>query len=315
MDILSDKIWNVKTPIQQLNSRIFQNHNVECYLIREDLNHKHISGNKLRKLKYNLDYALKHGYTGILTFGGAFSNHIAATAYACDYFGINSIGIIRGEYDRSNETLESAEKNGMHFEFISRTDYRKKEDEDFLQKIENRFPEYFIVPEGGDNQLGIDGCAEIIDNKLDVYAVACGTGNTLKGLIKGSLSNSSLIGIPVLKGDFILKDINEFCRFNGYKEIEISVFNDYHFGGYAKTSAELLSFIHQFYLEHSILLDPIYTSKLLFGMYDLIKMGIFDNKKIGIIHTGGLQGWKGYTQLRSKLISSDFLTIIQGELS
>ncbi|MDR2223450.1 MAG: pyridoxal-phosphate dependent enzyme [Flavobacteriaceae bacterium] len=261
---------------------------------REDLLHPEVSGNKFRKLKYNIQKAMELGYTQLLTFGGAYSNHIAATAAAGRIMGIKTIGVIRGDElvdkYKDNPTLVKAEQDGMQFKFVSRTAYREKSSVAFLQELEEEFGSVYIVPEGGTNAEAIKGTAEILkeeDQVFDYISVAVGTGGTIAGIINSSGSNQKILGFPALKGDFLSEEINNFAHNSNWELI-----HDYHFGGYAKYNEQLLFFISSFKEKTGILLDPIYTGKMVYGIFDLINKGYFPpDSKILMIHTGGLQGW------------------------
>ena len=262
-------------------------------LKRLDLIHPHISGNKFYKLKYNLQHAKQLGLDTLITFGGAFSNHIAATAYAAHYFGFDSIGIIRGEEladQRLNHTLSTASQFGMQLEFINRQDYRNKEQPDFLAELQSRFPNAYIIPEGGTNSLAIQGCKEILSEQdrqnYDVICCAVGTGGTITGLIESSHFNQNILGFSALKGDFLTHDVAHLTAKKNWKIID-----DYCCGGYAKTSAQLIEFIQLFEKQYQISLEPIYTGKMLFGIFDLIEKAYFPpHTRILAIHSGGLQG-------------------------
>lgn len=273
-----------------------KNSSVKVFIRREDLIHPFISGNKYRKLKYNLLQAKKENQTTLLTFGGAFSNHIAATAFAGKENGFKTIGIIRGEelYPKidENPTLKFAKQCGMEFVFVSREEYRLKDTQEFIDKLKNHLGSFYIIPEGGTNYLAVKGCEEIISKEDSIYDFICcaiGTGGTISGIINSALDNQKVLGFPSLKGDFLQKDISKFASRNNWDLIL-----DYHFGGYGKVSEELILFINQFYKEHKVPLDPIYNGKMVFGVIDLIDKKYFpENTKILLIHTGGIQGIDG----------------------
>ena len=275
---------------------LLKEYNVELYIKREDKIHPSISGNKYRKLKYNLQEAQKFGHDTLLTFGGAYSNHIAAVASAGKEFGFKTIGIIRGEEleDKivENPTLQFAKSKGMKFKFISRNAYRGKESEVFLNNLKKEFEDFYIVPEGGTNQLAVKGCEEILneaDTTFDYICCAVGTGGTISGIINASKAHQEILGFPALKGDFLSTNISKFVSKDNWELI-----TDYHFGGYAKVNSELIDFINQFKKEHNIPLDPVYTGKLMFGVIKMIEENYFKQKtKILVIHTGGLQGISG----------------------
>ena len=279
---------------QVLNAKFSKN--ISLQIKREDLLHPIISGNKFRKLKYNLEEAKKQNQNYLLTFGGAFSNHIVAVAGAGKEFGFKTIGIIRGEElhnkIQNNPSLLQAQQLGMQLVFISREDYREKENNTFIEKLKKQFGEFYLIPEGGTNNLAVKGCEEILteaDSEFTHICTSVGTGGTISGIINGSKESQKIIGFSSLKGDFLQKDIAKFANKENW-----TINCDYHFGGYGKVSEELITFINNFYLEYQIPLDPIYTGKMMFGIYDLIEKGYFpENAKILAIHTGGLQGVAG----------------------
>ncbi len=290
------------TPIQKIESFVLKEKNIHLFIKREDLNHPTIQGNKFRKLKYNLAQAKADGKKTLLTFGGAFSNHIYATAAAGTAFGFSTIGIIRGEKPKNpNPTLLFAEKNGMQLHFISRSEYKEKQEPTFISQLKELFGDFYLIPEGGTNDLAIKGCeeipAEVLEQKLgpDYYTLPVGTGGTITGIISGLAkknSNSKIIGFPSLKGDFLKGEIEALLK---SPHTNWKLQTDYHFGGYAKHKPELISFINEFKELHNIPLDPIYTGKMMFGIFDLIKKGFFPrDSTILAIHTGGLQGIEGF---------------------
>jgi 1-aminocyclopropane-1-carboxylate deaminase len=273
----------------------FPNH-ISLTIKREDLIHPFVSGNKFRKLKYNLLQAKAENKDTLLTFGGAFSNHIAAVAYAGKEQGFKTIGVIRGDelLDKieENPTLKFAQENGMQFEFVSREDYRLKSEKSFTRKLAAKFGDFYLVPEGGTNQLAVKGCEEILTDEDSVFNYVCcavGTGGTISGLINSALPNQKILGFPALKGDFLNDEIRIFAKKDNWNLI-----SDYHFGGYGKINLELIEFINSFFEETKVPLDPIYTGKMVFGVIDLINKNYFpERSKILLIHTGGLQGIEG----------------------
>lgn len=278
--------------------------NVELYIKREDEIHPFVSGNKFRKLKYNLAEAKKQNKTTLLTFGGAFSNHIVATAVAGNLNGFKTIGIIRGEELANdlaktlaeNATLREAHQNGMTFKFISRADYRNKEQTNFISDLSKEFGDFYLIPEGGTNQLAIRGCEEILTNQdaiFDYICLAVGTGGTISGVINSLQDHQKCLGFPALKGSFLEEEIKKYVK----SEENWSLQTDYHFGGYAKYNNDLIRFINTFKNQSNILLDPVYTSKMVYGVLDLIGKNHFPSKtKILAIHTGGLQGIVGFNK-------------------
>ena len=270
---------------------------IELYIKREDLLHPIISGNKFRKLKYNLEEAKKLGFKKILTFGGAFSNHIVAVAGAGVVFGFETIGVIRGEEleckINENPTLAQAQELGMQFYFVSRAAYRDKEQPSFVSHLHEKYGNFYLVPEGGTNNLAIKGCEEILTDTDKEYFThiicAVGTGGTISGLINSSSEKQQIIGFSSLKGAFLSEVIRNFVSKTNW-----SINDNYHFGGYGKVTDELIQFLNSFYSQTAIPLDPVYTGKMVFGVLDWIEKGYFpENSKILMIHTGGLQGIKG----------------------
>lgn len=286
---------------ESYNQQIIIKHpNITLYIKREDLLHPQISGNKFRKLKYNLAQAKKEGKKTILTFGGAFSNHILAVAAAGKEYGFITIGVIRGEELKDkideNPTLMKAREFGMAFEFVSRETYRDKDKPVFVEGLKDKFGDFYLIPEGGTNDLAVKGCEEILtedDAKFDYICCSVGTGGTISGIINCSKNSQQVLGFPALKGDFLREDI---CRFVAKSNWDL--ITPYHFGGYGKVSEELIRFINEFYQINRIPLDPIYTGKMVFGVLDLISKNYFpENSKILMIHTGGLQGIAGMNKV------------------
>ena len=269
---------------------------ITLHIKREDLVHPFVSGNKFRKLKYNLLQAKAEGKSKLITFGGAFSNHIAAVAYAGKENNLETIGIIRGDELVSkileNPTLTFAQNCGMKFEFITREAYKTKATPTFIEELKEHYGDFYLVPEGGTNSYAVKGCEEMLTPEdIDFTHICCaiGTGGTISGLINSAKANQKIIGFPALKGDFLSDDIRKFAT-NSNWELQL----DYHFGGYAKINTALISFINDFYKQTNIPLDPIYTGKMMFGIVDLINKGYFPKgAKILAIHTGGLQGIEG----------------------
>jgi 1-aminocyclopropane-1-carboxylate deaminase len=283
--------------------------NYQLFIKREDQIHPLVSGNKFRKLKYNLKEALDQKKTTLLTFGGAFSNHILATAIAGKSTGFKTIGIIRGDelgVDlektlASNSTLRNASKHGMQFDFISRETYRNKTSIEFTEILQKKYGDFYYIPEGGTNSLAVKGCEEILtkeDSQFDYICSCVGTGGTISGIINNAKDHQKVLGFTVLKGDFLENEILKYAK----KQENWELNNDYHFGGYGKYSDELIHFINRFKSQTDIPLDPIYTGKMMFGVLDMINKKKFPNgSKILIIHSGGLQGIAGFNnRLKSK---------------
>jgi 1-aminocyclopropane-1-carboxylate deaminase len=266
---------------------------VQLTIKRLDLIHPQISGNKFFKLKYNLLAAQQQGLSQVLTFGGAFSNHIAATAYAAQLGGFQSIGIIRGEELSTqdlNPTLQVAQDFGMQLHFVSRAEYRLRHESEYLQQLQRQYPQAFIIPEGGTNTLAIQGTQEILTSEdrenYDVICCAVGTGGTIAGIIQSSSEQQQVLGFSALKGDFLQRDIQQWTDKQNW-----ALTDAYCCGGYAKTSQELLQFMQQFEQRYAIPLEQVYTAKMMMGLFDLIQQNHFPaNTRILAIHTGGLQG-------------------------
>ena len=286
---------------ESFNQEITINHpNITLAIKREDLLHPFISGNKYRKLKYNLMHAKKENHNVLVTFGGAFSNHILAVAAAGKEYGFKTVGVIRGEELQDlideNPTLQKAKSFGMVFEFVTREQYRNKYDAQYLEQLKAKYFNFYLIPEGGTNSLAIKGCEEILsseDEDFDYICCAVGTGGTISGIINCSKPSQQVLGFPALKGDFLREDICNFVTKTNWDLI-----TTYHFGGYGKVSEDLIQFINAFYLQHKIPLDPIYTGKMVFGVMNLIAANYFpENAKILMIHTGGLQGIAGMNSI------------------
>lgn len=300
--IILDEIIDIEknTPIEEVNDPFLRERNISLFIKREDLNHPLISGNKWHKLKYNLLEAKMQGKNVLLTFGGAYSNHIYSVAAAGKIFGYKTIGIIRGEEHLPlNPTLSFAKENGMQFYYLDRSSYRDKNSSIIIKHLQNIFGDFYLLPEGGTNELAVKGCSEIINSikiEFDYLCCPCGTGGTLAGLITGLRGKNFVLGFAVLKGaSFLKKNVSNLLQTveaNNYKNWDINL--DYHFGGYAKVNKQLFTFVDEFFKLTMIPIEPIYTGKMLFGIYDLISNGYFKKgSQIIALHTGGLQGLKG----------------------
>ncbi len=279
--------------IEQIKHPILDEHKIELHIKRDDLVHPVISGNKWRKLKYTLLYALTQGHDHLVSMGGAYSNHLHALAYVGHKLNIKTTGLVRGEQpEEENKTLSDLRKWGMTLKFVSRSDFRElrknRTHNDKLQKLYGGF----WIPEGGSNEYALNGISEIvkeIDMDFKTLALACGTGTTLAGLAKSIPDESRVLGFSALKGGgFLEKDIKKLLRKNSRHNWSVNF--DYHFGGLAESNDELTSFIDEFQSRTNIPLEPIYNGKMLFGLFDLIKNGRFKKEQpIIAIHTGGLQ--------------------------
>lgn len=283
-------------------------HGVRLLLWRDDLRHPDLPGNKARKLKYNLRQARIEGYSRLLTFGGAYSNHLAAVAAAGRLYGFATTGLVRGEaHHPLNPTLARCAADGMALHYLDRATYRRRAEPEFLADMQQQFGPAYLLPEGGTNTLALRGVAELIaelrqHTNFDAVAVAAGTGGTLAGLTLGLAEAgyaAHAVGVAALKGgDFLRAEVDVLTHAaTGTVLTNYELHTGYHFGGYAKLPAELRAFIQDFEAAYGVLLDPIYTSKLLFGVLDLIAKGHFaPGSTVVAVHTGGLQAWAGFSQ-------------------
>lgn len=294
------------TPIQEIAHPAVKAAGIRLLVKREDLNHPAVSGNKWWKLKYNLLEAQKTGAT-LLTFGGAYSNHIYATAAACAQCNIGSIGIIRGEAVLPlNPTLRFAADHGMRLHYLNRSAYREKHTAHFIRELHEKFGSFYLVPEGGSNLLAVRGCAEFAaqefrDIGFDHAVLAVGTGGTMAGIICGLKEDKNVIGVSVLKnGAFLSEDISRMAsgfgraasgKFKISRKLpRWSLLTDYHYGGYAKDTPALLDFIHEMGTGWNLPLDRVYTAKALHALMCEVKGGAFRRgDTVLFLHTGGLQ--------------------------
>ena len=291
---------NENTPLEHVNDTFLKERKISLFIKREDLNHPQISGNKWYKLKFNIQEARNKGKDTILTFGGAYSNHIYAVAAAGKIFNFKTIGIIRGEeHNPLNPTLSFAKESGMEIFYLDRNSYRKKNLPEIYDELNKKFGDFYLLPEGGTNELAVKGCSEIIRNinlDYDYICCPCGTGGTLAGLITGLHGNKFALGFAVLKSaSFLKENVKTLLQFSATSHLNNWDINlDYHSGGYAKFNKNLFEFIDRFSSLSKIPIEPIYTGKMLFGIYDLIAQGYFrEETRIVAIHTGGLQGLNG----------------------
>ena len=289
---------NLPSPVKELDFPLFKEKSVRVFVKRDDLIHLYLSGNKWRKLKFNLLQAKKQQQNTLLTFGGAYSNHIHATAAAGKIFGFNTIGIIRGEpCEPLNSTLSFARDQGMQLSYVDRKTYRHKTDLGFIQQLRQQYGDFYLIPEGGSNQQALPGCAEILTElqqqisvPVDYVCMACGSGGTLAGMASIA-SNTQLLGYAVLKNaDFLNESVNQLL--NNANTGNWQIILDYHFGGYAKRNKGLMDFLTDFKHKFGIPIEPVYTAKMFYGLFDMIKTNFFPkHSTIVAIHTGGLQGF------------------------
>ena len=287
--------------LQTISHPTFTLHKITVQIKRDDQINNIISGNKWRKLKYNLLHAKAIGAEGVITFGGCFSNHIHACAFACQQQQLPVIGIIRGEEaNQHNYTLAWAKHWGMELRFVDRKTYRQRNEKSFLQQLQQQHPNHLIVPEGGSNTLALTGVAEIIDElnqqgEFDTLITPVGSGGTLAGLIIGDKGQHNLLGVAVLKQqDYLVNEIKTLLpsKSNEYQNWQIK--HQFHRGGYAKFSPLDAERIRHFSTAVAINFEPVYTGKMILALLDLIEAGYFPaHHRIVLLHTGGLQGLGG----------------------
>ena len=300
--MLSLSNLNLHSPITQIHSPLLKDKQVSLFIKRDELIHPVIQGNKWRKLKYNLINAYDNNQQTLLSFGGAYSNHLHALAAAGKEFGFKTIGVIRGEFTPPlNPCLQDMSDWGMQLEYVTRLQYKQKTTQDFLADLEHKLGPFYLIPEGGNNQSGREGCAELLDELDTEYDYICceiGSGATLSSLLLNNKNpNTQFLGFSVMKNTEIEKEFNENLP---QKDIlsKWKIIHQYHFGGFAKSTAELNDFIRQFKKIHNIQLEPVYSGKMLYGIEDLISQDHFKKQtKILAIHGGGLQGLRGFPQL------------------
>ena len=288
--------------LQRLQNPEWEARNLEVWVKRDDLLHPEVSGNKWRKLYYNLEQAKQYKCEGIFTFGGAFSNHLLATAFAAKTYGLKSIGFVRGDElnKDSNHTLRRCSELGMDLQFLSREMYVLHNDKQFIDELKLENPGFYAIPEGGANYFGMVGCQAIwkeMPQNIDHLFVAQGTTTTSCGLLLGLPAGKKLHVVPVLKGFDSKSTMQNLLNWFLFDEELASslvektiIHSEFHFGGYGKYTPELLAFIQEVYQKYQLPLDPIYTGKAFFAMNETLKSAEFDNQKVVFLHTGGLQG-------------------------
>jgi 1-aminocyclopropane-1-carboxylate deaminase/D-cysteine desulfhydrase-like pyridoxal-dependent ACC family enzyme len=289
----------VNIPFQKIENELTRSHKIGLHLLRLDNIDLYAGGNKLFKLKYNLEAAEKQGFKKILTFGGAWSNHLAAIASVTDKK-LPIIAVVRGEEPEIySDTLRYCKEKGVELHFVSRTNYKNKTDEDFIRELKNKFGDFYNLPEGGSNALAVKGCGEIINYipiDFDYICTAVGTGSTLAGITTALKPHQQAIGFGVLKGaEYLTHEVSRLIKESGIQNANFRIVGDYHFGGYAKTTPELLSFKSDFEKQSDIPLDYVYNAKMMYGIFNLIRENNFkEGSTLVAIHTGGLQGNAGF---------------------
>jgi 1-aminocyclopropane-1-carboxylate deaminase len=291
------------TPMQEIDHPLLDEHGLSLHVKRDDLIHPLVSGNKWRKLKYNLRHAQQQNISTLLTFGGAYSNHIYAFSAASKMLGFKAVAVIRGEEsDKLSPTLLYAREQGVHLHFVSRQDYRRRNDEDFIACLRKKFGDVYLIPEGGSNALAVKGVRELVQEMnqqlprpFDVVCTAVGSGGTMAGLISGLASEQEALGIAVLKNaQFLRDDVRQLLSADNHNW---NIMLDYHCGGYARFNEQLIDFIVDFKARTDIPLEPIYTGKMMFALFDQIQSGRFRaGQSLVALHTGGLQGLLGIRQ-------------------
>ncbi len=298
------------SPLQRINLPQTEKAGVQLYVKRDDLIQPLYGGNKIRKLKYNVQQCLREGKTGLLTCGGAYSNHIIATAAYGKEHGLKTKAIIRGdELLIENPTLKDAAALGMEFVFVSREQYRSIRENNLLafELSNSKLEDFYFIPEGGTNKFAIEGVAELvaeIDIPFDYIATPCGTGGTFAGLMKGikDLDAKLLVFSALKNGDYVIDEVAELLK-DEFDRTKLALFtSEYVFGGYGKMKPELIEFVKSFEQQTGILLDPIYNGKMLFGLLDKIESGYFKKGSVIVaLHTGGVQAWRGFGDVGLKL--------------
>ena len=284
--------------LTKVDDPLLDRYEIELWMKRDDLLHPVISGNKWRKLKYSLDHALSSGADTIISMGGAYSNHLHALAYTGKSLGLKTTGIIRGELPETlTPTLSELQKWGMELKFVSRSDYRLLRQYKGCHDLPGLKPGQYWLPEGGAHQLALKGVEELvneIDVAYDILCTPCGTGATLAGMIDAAPEHVSIMGFAALKNAGYLQVDVESLLPRPANNWQINL--DYHFGGFAKTTTELMTFIADFETKTGIPLEPVYTGKMMYALYDMIAKHTFNpGQRIIAAHTGGLQGKRGFS--------------------
>lgn len=276
-----DIALRLPSPLVEIRDEHVESRGVRLYLKRDDLIHAELPGNKWRKLKYNIAAAQEQGVSTLLTFGGAYSNHIKATAAAGHYFGFNTIGVIRGEeHTPLNDVLTYAARRGMQLTYMDRSAYREKTSPSFIADLRARFGDFYLIPEGGSNALAVEGCRELVDEidvDFDIICCPCGTGGTLAGISAALHQGQRAVGFSALKGGtFLIDEVAELQRQSlGTVLNNWAIESEFHFGGFARRTSELDNFVKLFQETHGLTLDWVYVAKMMFGIFRLAERGVF----------------------------------------
>lgn len=307
------------SPLQQIFSQAIEDQKLEVYIKRDDLLGSPFQGNKFRKLKYNLDKAMEGGYREIVSFGGAYSNHLHALSCVPGLTGLRVTCYVRGEVDDpGNPTLHFARAQGVQLKPLSRSVYQNRFREDFQYALMKAHPDGYLVPEGGTNRLALRGVAEcaleIIEQlgRPPAYClVPVGSGGTMAGLVKGFGNACRVIGIPAFKGDEAVREVEERIRnFLGKGYVNWDLLKEFGHGGFAKMTTALFDHIVHFYQRTGILVDPVYTARMTFAFDLMMDTGYFGaGSSIVLIHSGGLQGWAGFRQRFGKMYKLEDLDL------
>lgn len=293
------------SPITPIDEPLLADKNIQLFIKRDELIHPLLQGNKWRKLKYNLLAAAAQSAETILSFGGAYSNHLHALAAAGRQFNFKTIGVIRGERPATlSPSLQDMQDWGMQLEFISRVDYRKQESAEFIQQLKQKYGEFYLIPEGGNNGAGRHGCGELLNELDEPYDVICcevGSGTQFSALVSDHARSSQAahpthyLGFVVMKNPALLLQLGDYFQQHQVTYNNWSLNQDYHFGGFARANDTLHEFIRQFKQQQAIQLEPVYSGKMLYGIYQLIEQDYFKpGSRILAIHGGGLQGLRGF---------------------
>jgi len=307
--------------LQCIDHPAFDRAGISCSVLRLDTFSSFADGNKFFKLKLNIVQAKQSGFDQILSFGGAYSNHIHALALAGKHFGMSTVGVIRGdELEKKNSTLRDAEAAGMTLEFVSRQDYRRRNEADFLDGIKRKYPNCFVIPEGGSNLLGAQGCMEIIEHiyhhdsgSVDLIVLPCGTAATLAGIAASCNAGEQVLGFSVLKNaQYLEQDASRVISgLVSADKDNWKILHGYHCGGYARLSAELVSFIDSFEQRYHIPIEPVYSGKMFFGFFQMLQDSpqlVAPGSRVVFIHTGGLQGRRGMeAQMQKQRMKKPYL--------
>jgi len=296
---------NIKlpSPVTQVTHPLLSEKRIQLFIKRDELIHPIIQGNKWRKLKYNLIAAETQHKNTLLSFGGAYSNHLHALAAVGRQYQLNTIGVVRGEAPKQlNPCLQDLLDWGMQLKFVTRKRYKQKNSIDFIDSLKQEFGDFYLIPEGGNNSAGKQGCAEILNELETIYDVICcevGSGTMFSALIENNIHpETQFLGFAVMKNKQLDDDIENSIKRSCHRQQPPTIWqikHDYHFGGFAKTTVELNAFIRQFKQNHNVQLEPVYSGKLFWGLFDLIEHNYFKpGSKILAIHGGGLQGLRGF---------------------